>query len=330
MAMVTAAQQRLKFIARTFAETGVKALFRGVHMLTQKHAKAPQAVQMGNQWATVDPREWKKRDSLKIKIGNVDLQSQMAFLMQLIGLQAQAAPFGLASPPKVFNTMKRLAKAGGYADALEFFDDPATTPPRPPQPPIELQKAQMEGQIRGQIEMGRVQAEMQIKREEFALKMRELDAQLTLQQSNDQRDAMRERLQAEFKAQLEAQQLELERWKADLEAQVELATNDRDNTTKLTIAGIQTETQKETQMLQVGHDAMQKDAERNMKTEQAKPQKDAAEQTLAQVTAAVEKLAKMQAQIVEGQGKLEAAVKAKRILVRDDKGRPSHSVSEAE
>ncbi len=38
MAMVTAAQQRIKHIARVFAETGVKSLFRGVHMLTLKHA----------------------------------------------------------------------------------------------------------------------------------------------------------------------------------------------------------------------------------------------------------------------------------------------------
>ena len=336
MAMVTAAQQRLKFIARTFAETGVKALFRGVHMLCQKHAKAPEQVQMGNQWATIDPREWKKRDSLKIKIGNVDIQAQMAFLMQLIGLQAQAAPFGLSSPPKVYNAMKRLTKAGGYSDPLEFFDDPATTPPKPPQPPIELLKVQAQSQADGQLKQMELQASMQIKREEFALKMRELDAQMTLQQSNDQRDAMRERLQAEFKSQLDAQQLELERWKADLEAQVDLATNERDNTTKLIIADKQTETQKETQMLQVGHDAMQKNAERtmqsDMKAQEIKPQKESADQTkqtLAQVTAAIDKLAKMQAQIVEGQSKLEAAVKAKRVLVRGPDGRASHSEVQA-
>jgi hypothetical protein len=328
MAMVTAAQQRLKFIARTFAETGVKALFRGVHMLTLKHARGPEQVQLGNQWATVDPREWKKRDGLKIKIGNVDLASQMAFLMQVIGLQAQAAPFGLASPPKVFNAMKRLTKAGGYADPLEFWDDPTTKPPAPPQPPIELLKVQAQSQADGQLKQMELQATMQLKREENALKMRELEAQLALQQSNDMRDAQREQMKGELQAQIEAERLRLEQWKTELLAQMDNMTNQRDNETKLAIAGMSTEAQREGQQLQIGHDAMQKQVDRDAVRTQDMTKEEAEKLiggTLDQVGKAIAQLSRMQADIVKGQSKLEAAVKAKRVLVRGPDGRPSHS-----
>lgn len=47
--------------------------------------------------------------------------------------------------------------------------------------------------------------------------------------------------------------------------------------------------------------------------------------TLSQVTKALAQLADMQKQMAEGQKNLEAAVKAKRVLVRGPDGRPTHS-----
>jgi hypothetical protein len=341
MAMVTAAQQRIKHIARIFAETGVKALFRGVHMLTMKHARKQELVRLRNQWVPIDPRGWRKRQDMSISVGlgSGDRPAQIAMLTQILTLQAQALPFGLASPVNVFNALKRLTSAAGYKDPLEFWTDPATVPPKPPQPPIELQKAQMEGQIRGQIEMGKAQAEMQIKREEFALKMREIEANLALQQSNDMRDSQREQLKAQFEAQLEAQRLDLERWKAELEAQIELRTTAEDNATKLQIAGMSAEQSKEGEMLRIGHEAMQKDADRQhvlaqkeAKERPARELREAQKRTAdsgAQVaevaSAALKQMAEAHEQMTSMAQAIQKALKAKRVLVRGPDGRPTHS-----
>lgn len=333
-AIVSAAQQRIKFIARTFAETGIKALFRGIHALTLKHARKPEIVRLRNRWVPVDPRHWRKRADMTISVGlgQGDKASQVMFLQQVLQIQAQAAPFGLASPVKVYNTLKRLTQAAGYKDPNEFWDDPSTQPPRPPQPNPEVVKEQAKAQAQAAIKAQEIQAQIMLKREENALRMQELQANLQLQQSNDMRDSERERMKAEFQAQIDAQKLQLEQWKATLQADMEKYTNDQDNATKLQIAGLSAEKQTESQLLQIGHDAAQKDAERGlakeMKTQEQKPAQDGAKQTktaLDQVSKALAQLADMQKQIIEGQKTLESAVKAKRVLVRGPDGRPTHS-----
>lgn len=334
MAMVTAAQQRIKFIARTFAETGVKQLFRIIHALSLKHARKAEIVRLRNQWVEIDPREWKKRMDLTVSVGlgSGDRPQQIMMLQQILGIQAQAAPFGLTSPPKIFNTLKRLVKAAGFKDELEFWDDPATTPPKPPQTPPEVLKEQAKAQAQGQIKMLELQAAEQQQMREHALKMREIEANLMLQQSNDMRDSERERLKLHIDQQLEAERRNLEAWKAELQAQVTRETTTQDNQTKLIIAGQQAEQATTSEAIKVGHDAMQKDAERKFvkdeREAQQKPQKDMAadaKQTLAQVTAALSQLTEMQRKIVDGQQSLEKAIRAKRVLKRDEAGRPSHS-----
>lgn len=330
MAMVSAAQQRIKFLARIFAETGVKALFRGVHALTLKHARKQDIVQLRNRWVPVDPRTWKKRNDLMISVGlgAGDKNAQLMFLQQLLGIQAQAAPFGLSSPAKVYNTLKRLTQAAGYKDPNEFWDDPATTPPKPQQPPIELLKIQAQAQANAQIEAGKIQAQVMLKREEFGMKLQELQANLQLQQSNDMRDAEREQLRAQFDAMLEQQRLSLDQWKAETQAQLDKYTNDQDNATKLVIAGKQLETQQQTQAMQIGHDAMQKDAERQATRTQDMTKEEAEKLiggTLDQVSKTMKQLADMQKQIAEGQAALEKSIRAKRVLVRGPDGKPTHS-----
>jgi hypothetical protein len=67
--MFSAAQGKVKLIARIFAETGIKDLFTLLHATIRKHATAPATVKLRNQWATVDPRDWKTRSDMSINVG---------------------------------------------------------------------------------------------------------------------------------------------------------------------------------------------------------------------------------------------------------------------
>jgi len=335
--LMSAAQQRIKFIARIFAETGVKALFQVVHALTLKHARKAEVVRLRNQWVVVDPRQWVKRADMSIAVGlgAGDKPQQIAFLTQVLQIQQLAMQVGLANPSKIYNALKRLTQAAGYKDPNEFWADPQVEPMPDPGPPPEVLKEQAKAQAQMMIEQGKAQVQLELARQQAQIEMQKLQAQLQLQESNDMRDAERERLKAQFDAQLEQQRLALEEWKAQLQADLGKYTNDQDNNTKLTIAGLNAQTQSQSEQLKIGHDAAQKQADRQSQAElqdmAKKPDKQTGTQiqsmqkALDQVAGALKQLTDMQKQVAEGQKSIEQAVKAKRVLVRGPDGRPSHS-----
>lgn len=114
-ALMSAAQKRLKFIARIFAESGVKNLFLITHALTLKHAKKEEVVQLRNEFVLVDPRHWVKRSDMSVAVGlgTGDKPQQIAFLREVFQIQGAVGPHGLASPQKVYNTLAKLTRAAG-------------------------------------------------------------------------------------------------------------------------------------------------------------------------------------------------------------------------
>ena len=77
-----------------------------------------------------------------------------------------------------------------------------------------------------QADIQKFQAETQMTRETEQIKadakLQEIRANLELQAANDQRDSQRERDKAMMDAQLEAQRLEFDKWKAQLAAEMQI------------------------------------------------------------------------------------------------------------
>lgn len=235
--LMTAAQQRIKFIARVFAETGVRALFSIVHALTLKHSRQQEIMELRGNWVPVDPRTWVKRKDLVVNValGQGDRMAQMAFLSQVLQIQKEAVQIGLTTPEKVYNTLSRLTRAGGYKDPDEFWNNPKLNPPPKQEPPpdprvvveqmrqqSDVMRFQVESQMTQQIEMLKVQAQQEKSRLE-----------LEVQAANDARDSERAQLEAQMKAQIEQmraqneEQIALmrdatERYKADLASQTQI------------------------------------------------------------------------------------------------------------
>lgn len=145
--ITNAANQRIEWIARTFAETGVKELFQIVHALTRKHQDQPAVVQLRGKWVTVDPRDWKKRNDLSISVGlgSVNRETQAAGIMQIAQFQQQAFQAGIVSPENIYNTGAEFVKGLGFKDPDKFFTMPDKMPPKPqmPDPRMEKIKADM-------------------------------------------------------------------------------------------------------------------------------------------------------------------------------------------
>lgn len=248
--MLTAAQQRIKFIARVFAETGIKTLFQLVHQITLMHTRKAELVRLRGEWVPVDPRTWVKRNDLQISMtfGMGDRTSQVATLMQIGQLQAQAMQIGIATPKNIYNTFARLIKTVGYKDQTEFLTDPDMMPPKetPPDPKVMVEQMRQQADIQKfqaeqQMAVQKFQAEQTMQQELQRLKMefeaRQSQMELELQASNDARDSEREAMKAQYDAQIEQMKIESAAQIAAMEDRTKRYIAELDAQVKLTIAG---------------------------------------------------------------------------------------------
>lgn len=68
-ATLSASQQRLEYVARCFAETGIKGLYRGLLRLTIKHCDKPRIIRLRGQYVEVDPRHWDATMDVEVRVG---------------------------------------------------------------------------------------------------------------------------------------------------------------------------------------------------------------------------------------------------------------------
>lgn len=180
---------RVELIARVFSETGVKDLFKLILKLVSQHQDRAAMMQINGQWLQIDPREWKNQFDLTINVGlgtgNKDQVVQ--HLMALMNVQKEALQIGLATPRNLFNSASKLAENLGFKQSDMFFTDPdhaqQQQKPQPPDPKlIEVQaKAQAEqerlkmewAKLAGEQQLARerLEAEITLKREQFALQL---------------------------------------------------------------------------------------------------------------------------------------------------------------
>lgn len=180
---------RVELIARVFAETGVKDLFKLILKQVSQHQDRAAMMQINGQWLQIDPREWKNQFDLTINVGlgtgNKDQVVQ--HLMALMSVQKEAFQIGLATPRNLFNAASKLAENLGFKQADMFFTDPdqAQQQPKPPPPDPKLIEAQNKAhfdqqrlqiewaKVQGDIQLGRerLEAEITLKREQFALQL---------------------------------------------------------------------------------------------------------------------------------------------------------------
>lgn len=141
--------EQMELMARLFAETGIKGLFRKIHHLLRKHQDQAMTIKLRGQWVPVNPQEWKERKDLTISVG-LGTASKDALVQRLLavaGKQMEALQAGLpvVTPQNYFKTMNKLAEAVDLGQG--YFTDPAQIPPTPPQPDPNAMLAQMQMQM---------------------------------------------------------------------------------------------------------------------------------------------------------------------------------------
>lgn len=227
--LMTAAQKRLRFVARCLAETLFKDLFIGVHMLMRTSGEQQMAVRLTGGWVATDPSSWGERKDMIIEIGmgaggrEMDLLvagSIGSLMEQIITAQGQ----GAIQPPVV--TAENVWEYGewyldraGVKKSKKFFTDPkpaiqqAQQNPQPAPPDPEMEKVKADAAA--------AQQKLQIMQQTAAAKAQNDKAAADARVALDQWEAAQQAQLAEKKAAFEAH---LAEQNAEREAQLAIFT----------------------------------------------------------------------------------------------------------
>lgn len=195
--MQQSAAGKIEMIARIFAETGVKSLFKGILHLLCKYQDKARIVRMRGQYVQFDPREWSNQYDVDINVGlgAGNRQEQMAMLNMVLAKQEQIlGQMGPTNPVvsigQYRNTLGRMVEAAGFKDSAEFYknitpeQDQMMSQPQPQQQQIppevqafmaktqaDIQAQQMKAQADIELAQQKAAAELQLMREKEAAKL---------------------------------------------------------------------------------------------------------------------------------------------------------------
>ena len=195
-ATVQGGQQHIELIARIFAETGMKPLFKGIYELLARHQDKERTVRLRNEWIPIDPRVWQTGMDcvVNVGLGNGTAQERMQYLGQIAQKQEQILQTLGASNPLVEmtqyrNTMAKMVELAGFKDPSMFFKEVPEMTPEQRQAMMQKKPDVSEQLIQVQIEeikanMMKANAKIQLETEEMKrrddLDRDKLDAEIML------------------------------------------------------------------------------------------------------------------------------------------------------
>jgi F0F1-type ATP synthase membrane subunit b/b' len=217
-AMQNAGAAKIELIARIFAETGVRDMFKKILHLLCKYQDKPRVIRLRGKYVAVDPREWSNQYDITVNVGlgTGNRQEQMAMLAmvlqkqeQILGTQGVSGPLvGLA---QYRSTLGRFIESAGFKDSSEFFKEvgpeveqqmAAAAQQQQPNPQLQAVLAQVQAQIQSdqaraqsdiQVAQAKAQADIQLQREKAAaqiqLEREKAQAQLELKVAEFQAEA---------------------------------------------------------------------------------------------------------------------------------------------
>ena len=210
--MTAQSQGKLELIARIFADTGVKALMKGLLHLVCKYQDEPRALAINGKPLNIDPREWDNQYNVNINVGlgNGTGDEKIAMLQMILAKQEQILQqYGLANPlvnlKQYRETLAKFINASGYKDDAQFLNEiddqkmqqvmqaDAQQDKTPPEvkasqeiAKAEIAKAQMKAQTDAQAQ--------QLKQQELVQKVQQEQQELELQRKQQELDSAKELL----------------------------------------------------------------------------------------------------------------------------------------
>lgn len=183
-------QQKIELIARIFANTGLKDLFRKMLREVVENATKEEQIEINGEWVTFNPNDWDTDMSLDIDVGLGAGQAieRLANLEKIEASQDRIVAGGglgyLVKPEHIYNLSVRKAEAAGFKNPDLFFSNPENEEPPPEKPSIEEQ----------QLKFDSIKAEAEMKHDQLSLELEmRRDSELVRHRAEDL--AMKERVE---------------------------------------------------------------------------------------------------------------------------------------
>jgi len=193
-------QQMEEYVARNFAEALARLFAKKLRLMAA--VGQPIAVKIDGQARTVDPARWPTglSASVRVGLGSGRKDQRLQYRAQMLDMQKEALPVGLASKRNIFKNLAAMVRDAGLGIPTDYFLDPASP-----------EGQQSGGAAPPNADMLRAQAEAQAQRERLMLDRQKAEAELAAGQQHGaaKLNALREE---------SALKLQLERDKAEAEA----------------------------------------------------------------------------------------------------------------
>jgi len=177
--LMSQSQMRMELIARVFAETGIKDLFRRIFELTVKYQSKDRIVELNNKFVAVSPTEWKNRYNISITVGlgAGSKDQQIVMLNNILSKQLQAfqlqgnKEYPMVTLKNIYNSLAKIIEEAGLKNVENYFVNPDEgrdlVQPSPPPEPTPIEK----------IEFTRIASEEKRKVAELELEAKKLKAE---------------------------------------------------------------------------------------------------------------------------------------------------------
>lgn len=198
-AMSNASYGKLELIARIFAETGVKSLFKGILQLLCKYQDTIRTLRINGKFVPFDPREWDTEYNVTINVGlgTGSRQEQLATMQMILGKQEQILQsYGVNNPlislKQYRDTLAKFVHMAGFKDATAFMNEIT--------PEVEQQVMQQAAQQKPDPNTQAAEMLAQVEREKAQLRAQTEMAKLELEKQKMELDNARKQLELQMQA----------------------------------------------------------------------------------------------------------------------------------
>ena len=211
-ATVNAAHQHIEMIARIFAETGLRRLYRGILKLVIENQDRERMVRLRNTFVPMDPRSWNVNMDVIVNVGVGDgtLEERMMMLNQVALRQENIIQgYGPNNPvvtlPQYTNTLTKMLQLAGFKDSQNYFNQlPADF-----EIPEQEEKPTPE-QILAQVQAEAIQADIQKKAAELELDREKMIRADDRERDRIEQDGILRRYELELKYGVQIQNAEIQ------------------------------------------------------------------------------------------------------------------------
>lgn len=232
MAMIqTGKNARVEMMARIFAETGVKSLFKLILHLVSKYQPKERMIRLRNQWVEMDPRGWPEMDvEISVGLGIGDKSEQIDIADGILMMQERIAqsPFAqMVGPENVFNAARKKLNASGVKNVEEYLGDPSQMEPQQEEGPS---PEEMQMQAEMQMQQAKLQGEQELAAMKLQLQSQESQQKMELERQKAEFEAAQAEAKMAFEMRMAEMKFEFEqqlaaRRQVASEAQSELSSN---------------------------------------------------------------------------------------------------------